>query len=549
MKRTLKIFLAGFIIIGVVASLLGCGSDSTEDAIVENQIYTVGRGDLAIEITAVGNLTLSASESLAFEVSGTVEEILVEVGDSVEEGQLLARLDASEWQDYLETLESQIETKQRDLLQLELNITNAEIALENAIASLDEISTAEYEEAYIAQAEIDVKNAETALDQAQDSYDRAEDRYNMNWTVIESIRDLELKTAQLVLAELDLAEAEETLVNALTDIGDMISDKELDIAKKQKELSIAHNKIEDNYKAIAEAQDELDEAEGESIEIIAPFDGFVTRVDADDGAEVSTGMLIIELADSSKFEVDILVSEIDIFQVSLDGEAWVEVDALEGLTFPAMVTHISPTATIQSGVVNYEVKVELQSLEAIAQEQQTSREEAMQGLAEGKIPEQLQQAIDAGFITEEQVEAMIERMKSGEMPFQPGEDQDGMFGGTTEGQQRQAALNLPETFEIREGLTITVSIIVEERTAALLVPNSAITSQGGRTYVNVVLSDGTTEERAITAGISDWQYTEVTSGLIEGDQVVVTGTTSTTTSTTEQQQGVRMPFFGGGARQ
>jgi len=41
-------------------------------------------GDLIIDITAVGNLAFSHREELTFEVSGTVEEVLVEVGDPVE---------------------------------------------------------------------------------------------------------------------------------------------------------------------------------------------------------------------------------------------------------------------------------------------------------------------------------------------------------------------------------------------------------------------------------------------------------------------------------
>ena len=41
-------------------------------------------GDPIIDITAVGNLAFSHQEELTFEVSGTVGEVLVEVGDSVE---------------------------------------------------------------------------------------------------------------------------------------------------------------------------------------------------------------------------------------------------------------------------------------------------------------------------------------------------------------------------------------------------------------------------------------------------------------------------------
>ena len=78
-----------------------------------------------------------------------------------------------------------------------------------------------------------------------------------------------------------------------------------------------------------------------------------------------------------------------------------------------------------------------------------------------------------------------------------------------------------EDFQLREGLTVTVSIMIAQRNDVLLVPNGAITTQGGQTYVQVVLPDDTIEDRAVTIGISNWQYTEVTDGLSEGEKVVV----------------------------
>jgi multidrug efflux pump subunit AcrA (membrane-fusion protein) len=80
-----------------------------------------------------------------------------------------------------------------------------------------------------------------------------------------------------------------------------------------------------------------------------------------------------------------------------------------------------------------------------------------------------------------------------------------------------------------------------------MIPNGAITSSGGQTYVKVQTSAGTIEEREIKTGISNWQYTEVTSGLDEGEQVMVAQNTATTsTSTTQQQQfqGGMGPGFG-----
>ena len=91
--RILKIMLITFILGGLLAvPVLGCKSE-LESEVPESQIVTVQRGDLTIDITAVGNLAFAYEEKLTFGVSGTVGEVLVEVGDSVEEGQVVAKLD------------------------------------------------------------------------------------------------------------------------------------------------------------------------------------------------------------------------------------------------------------------------------------------------------------------------------------------------------------------------------------------------------------------------------------------------------------------------
>jgi len=196
----------------------------------------------------------------------------------------------------------------------------------------------------------------------------------------------------------------------------------------------------------------------------------------------------------------------------LGGDATVQIDALTSLAIPAKVTHISPTATIQSGVVNYYVKVELESMEEMMQQ----RQGAMPDISSGELAAPIKQAIEEGRMTQEEAEAMLEQMQ----------------------QARQGQQTAIEDFQLREGLTVTVSIIIEEATDVLLVPNGAITTQGRQTYVQVMSADGTTQERAVTTGISNWQYTEVTDGLSEGEQVVVPQ--GTTTTMTPQQGGNRI---------
>jgi multidrug efflux pump subunit AcrA (membrane-fusion protein) len=442
----------------------------------------VERGDITVDITAAGNLSYSIVEDLAFDIAGTVKEVLVEEGDVVEEGQVLATLDEWEW-------EQQLTQKELDLWRAEIDLRNAENALDDAKEP--------YTEDEIEDAEDDVDSAEDMLDYAREMLAEArqdddEDAIN-TWEYEVYQTQRELAEAKSQLEEMEEAGDEDT------------------IELKELELELAEEELE--Y-----AQKELEEAQETSPEIIAPFDGFVTYVNVEGGDEVLKGTVAVQIADPERFKAQLLVSEVDIFEVELGGEAWVQVDALSMLDIPAKVTYISPTATIQSGVVNYEVEVELESLETVRQEMleaMQERQEAMQEAASGEMPEQLKEAIEQGLISQEEAEEMVETAQQ------------------IQGEQQGPMLTLLEDSQLKEGLNVTVSIIVEQKSDVLLVPNQAITYQGRRAYVQV-LTDGAIEERLIQTGINDWQYTEVVYGLNEGEEVVIPVTTATTGTTSER---------------
>ena len=67
----MKILMTILIILitgGLVVPALSCSSKSDEAELAETKIATVWRGDLTIDITAVGNLALSRTEDLAFDL-------------------------------------------------------------------------------------------------------------------------------------------------------------------------------------------------------------------------------------------------------------------------------------------------------------------------------------------------------------------------------------------------------------------------------------------------------------------------------------------------
>ena len=592
-----KIMLIILLLCSISVLSLGCSSES-ESELPEKQEVSVQRGDIAIDITAVGNLLFSNEEELSFEVSGTVGEVLVEIGDSVKEGQVLVKLDSAEWEEHLDALESgltvaernlttaerkltsaerNLTTAERNLTTAERNLTSAErklvvekadliqaqISLQTAESNLDAVEEVQAARETVEDAETDLKIAQARLKEAlQTAF--GEPNFWLNEVNLARARltqaqqelaevladpdnqgvatsEVSIKKLQVELAEARLEQARNAVVDAEQDIADAeqgIADAEQGIADAEQDIADAEQDIADAQQTVADAQQELDEAKATSRVIVAPLDGLITRVNVSQGGAVRKWVVAVVLADPTKFEAAFMVGEVDILQVKLGGEAWVEVDALPGMSLPAKVTYISPTATIQSGVVNYRVKVEIESLQAIRQERQEVGREAMQRIAEGELPERLKQAIEEGRITQEQADAIIERIQQGELPRQPGQG----------GQPGQMSTPVPENFQLREGLTVTVSILVEARNDVLLVPNSAITSKEGQSYVQLLSPDGVTEGHPVTTGLSDWQFTEITEGLSEGDKVVITGTTTATTPTTSERQpqgGIRIPGMGG----
>ncbi|MFC1917682.1 HlyD family efflux transporter periplasmic adaptor subunit [Chloroflexota bacterium] len=556
MRRNIAAVLTVFILIGILLPFPGCGSEPDQAGEAGNETITVQRGDLAVEITAVGNLALSSTEELTFDLfyqEGTVEAVLVEEGDTVAEGQALASLDKEEWEEALDALADDVTAEERDLLQAQINLITAEqglkdaqdnreakeLALLNSQISLDqakynlEVAQETYTWPEIEVAEADIERLEAWLEYAlesraesgSDSWDRLVIRYQAELDAAESTlnalltgydtEEVAIKKKQVEAAEISLSQAQKTL--------DKVAD---DVAKKEMDVKLKGVLIGDASKSLAEAQEKLEEANGKSSMIVAPFDGFITKVNVEGGDEILRGTVALQIADPNKFEAEILVSELDISQVPLGGKATVQVDAMPGLTLSAEVTHISPTAAISQGVVNYNVKVKVASLDASMQEQQAVRQETMQDVPLGEFPEPLKQAIAEGRMSQEQAEEMMKQRQQGQA-----------------GQQSQTITTMPADFQLREGLTAIVTIVVQEGNDVLLVPNAAITRQQGQSYVIVVSADGSTEERLIQTGISDFQSTEVTEGLSEGEQIMVPEGTAATTSTTEQGQGRQSGMF------
>jgi len=112
-------------------------------------------------------------------------------------------------------------------------------------------------------------------------------------------------------------------------------------------------------------------------------------------------------------------------------------------------------------------------------------------------------------------------------------------------------------------MSVSAAIVTEAKPNVLLVPNSAIKSQGNATYVEMPALDDISAAKAnpggavlknplrrqsVEIGAASDEFTEIISGLNEGD-LIVTRTIQPTAQTTQTQQqsgGLRIPGLPGG---
>jgi macrolide-specific efflux system membrane fusion protein len=99
---------------------------------------------------------------------------------------------------------------------------------------------------------------------------------------------------------------------------------------------------------------------------------------------------------------------------------------------------------------------------------------------------------------------------------------------------------------VRLGQTASVTVTTESATDATVVPSTAVTTSGDRSTVTLLEND----QQVVTPvelGVVGDTFTQITSGVAVGDQVVLTTATSSDSSSTQNQFPGGFPGAGGGA--
>ena len=88
-------------------------------------------------------------------------------------------------------------------------------------------------------------------------------------------------------------------------------------------------------------------------------------------------------------------------------------------------------------------------------------------------------------------------------------------------QAYEVKIALPHSsLNIKDGLSATVDITTEVKKNVLSVPIESVATENGKSYVIVVLPNDKFEKRFVEVGVSSDNYTEILSGLKEGDKIL-----------------------------
>lgn len=329
-------------------------------------------------LVAEGFIKPVRAANLSFQARGIVEEINVEIGDSVKAGDVLARL-------------SNAGQAEAGLAAANLELLNAQQALDALIrtgdANLAQTWTA-YMNAQVlradAEREWEALNLDNIKDRMEDAgtevKDRAEDLQDAQ-EEFDKYKDLSEDNTRRSTAEDDLERAQEDYNEAVRTLEEITRERDtvraaLDAAlaaeaeaKHQWELSsdgankdqlaLAEARLENAKAQVAAAEAALD-----NYILTAPFDGVVMEVAVSVGEQVGPESRAVSIADTSSWVIETTdITELEVVDVAVGQAVTFTADALSDAEMNGTVNEISQSSFVQSGDVLFTVRIQAQEVD------------------------------------------------------------------------------------------------------------------------------------------------------------------------------------------
>jgi HlyD family secretion protein len=343
---------------------------------------TVQQKTLPITISANGTIKPERTINLSPKTAGYLKKLLVKEGDRVQQGQIVAYMDASNLQGQLIQARAQLAQQAANLNKLvngnrPEEIAQAQAQLSEAQSKLQQLETGNRPEE-ITQAQAQLNKAQADLRLAEDDLQRNQSLFRQGaiseQTVVQkrSAREAAQASANQARAAFKL--------QRIGSRSEEIAQARSQVAQRQQALNLlkAGSRPED----IATARAQVEAARGalQTIQtqlndtiIKAPFTGvvtkkysdpgsFVTPTTAGSGIEGAASNSIVTLA--STYQVVAYLDEANLAQVRVGQPANITADSYPDRSFKGTVSQVAAQATTTANVTSFEVKV---TLEPVAQ--------------------------------------------------------------------------------------------------------------------------------------------------------------------------------------
>lgn len=328
-------------VVGISAIVVPLVRNTAPKQSISTLTVPVQAKDVTARITASGEVQAVKELNLNPKTAGRLEALLVQRGDRVTKGQIVARMETKELQ------------ADRAQAQAELAKAQANLALLRAGSRPEAIGQAQ---ASVSQAKAQIAAAQTRLNLALQRSQRNRD-LAADGAISRDKLDEVLNEEQSAKANLEQANA--SYNNVVQQLN-------------QQENGPRIQEIEQAAAQVASAQASLDKIDVQLDDAVirAPFDGVITQTGAEVGAFVaptsfasstSSATYVANLA--SDLEIKAKVPEVDIAQIRLGQPVEIRAGAYPDRTFQGVVQRISPKAEqedpAQKGVVTFAVWVKL----------------------------------------------------------------------------------------------------------------------------------------------------------------------------------------------
>jgi HlyD family secretion protein len=278
------------------------------------QVTPVKRGDLTYFFNATGDISPLMQVDLFPKVSGYLEEISVNIGDSVRQGQVIAQIDRSDFLHKVHEMEAKVA---------------------QAKAGLDEIEAGTRSEE-IRQAEEAVKQAQSRYDNAKTQRERMEALYQKQ---IISKKDFDNADTECTVCEAQLVSSKERL-------------KQLREGARREEREASRAKLKEMEAVLLQEQTRL-----QNTTITVPFSGEITHKYVDAGALVSPSTPLVTLVHTETLKVMANVLEKDISLVKLGMKVRIQTEAFPDRSFDGRIIRMNSALDTATRTLQTEIHI------------------------------------------------------------------------------------------------------------------------------------------------------------------------------------------------